>query len=243
MGKINKPPLILGLITARGGSKGVPNKNIKMVGGKNLIVWTIEAALKSTALTRVVLSTDDKKIAEIGENNNAEVPFLRPRFLAQDNSPHIDVIFHAIKWLDENENWRPDFILLLQPTSPLRTSQDIDKIISIGISKNADSVVSVCISQAHPYKMKIINRAGKMIDYTDKPKGYLPRQKLPDIYFENGALYLIKTKVFIEQKTLFPKNTIPYIMSEKNSLDIDTEWDVILADSILANKLLAKKPN
>jgi len=233
--------LILGLITARGGSKGVPKKNIKIVAGKHLIVWTIEAALKSSMLNRVVLSTDDKVIAEIGKNNNAEVPFLRPEILAQDNSPHIDVIFNAINWLIDNENWRPDYILLLQPTSPLRTCQDIDNVISMGIEKNADSVVSVCMSQVHPYKMKIINRAGKMIDYTEKPKGYLPRQKLPDIYFENGALYLIKTKVLLEQKTLFPENTIPYVMSEQNSLDIDTEWDVEIADLILTNKSSAYK--
>ena len=228
--------MILGLITARGGSKGVPKKNIKIVAGKHLIVWTIEAALKSPMLSRVVLSTDDKIIAEIGKNNNVEVPFLRPEILAKDNSPHIDVIFNAINWLIDNENWSPDYILLLQPTSPLRTCQDIDNVISMGIKKNADSVVSVSISQEHPYKMKIINRAGKMIDYTDKPKGYLPRQKLPDIYYENGALYLIKTKVLLEQKTLFPQNTIPYIMSEENSLDIDTEWDMILADLILTRK-------
>jgi CMP-N,N'-diacetyllegionaminic acid synthase len=233
--------LILGLITARGGSKGVPKKNIKIVAGKHLIVWTIEAALKSSMLNRVVLSTDDKIIAEIGKNNNAEVPFLRPEILAQDNSPHIDVIFNAINWLIDNENWCPDYILLLQPTSPLRTCQDIDNVISMGIEKNADSVVSVCMSQVHPYKMKIINRAGKMIDYTEKPKGYLPRQKLPDIYFENGALYLIKTKVLLEQKTLFPENTIPYVMSEQNSLDIDTEWDVEIADLILTNKSSAYK--
>ena len=233
--------MILGLITARGGSKGVPKKNIKIVAGKHLIVWTIEAALKSSMLNRVVLSTDDKVIAEIGKNNNAEVPFLRPEILAQDNSPHIDVIFNAINWLIDNENWRPDYILLLQPTSPLRTCQDIDNVISMGIEKNADSVVSVCMSQVHPYKMKIINRAGKMIDYTEKPKGYLPRQILPDIYFENGALYLIKTKVLLEQKTLFPENTIPYVMSEQNSLDIDTEWDVEIADLILTNKSSAYK--
>ena len=199
-------------------------------------MWTIEAALKSPMLSRVVLSTDDKIIAEIGKNNNVEVPFLRPEILAKDNSPHIDVIFNAINWLIDNENWSPDYILLLQPTSPLRTCQDIDNVISMGIKKNADSVVSVSISQEHPYKMKIINRTGKMIDYTDKPKGYLPRQKLPDIYYENGALYLIKTKVLLEQKTLFPQNTIPYIMSEENSLDIDTEWDMILADLILTRK-------
>jgi len=228
--------LILGLITARGGSKGVPKKNIKIVAGKHLIVWTIEAALKSSMLSRVVLSTDDKIIAEIGKNNNVEVPFLRPEILAQDNSPHIDVIFNATNWLIDNENWCPDYILLLQPTSPLRTCQDIDNVISMGIAENADSVVSVCMSQVHPYKMKKINREGKMIDYTEKPKGYLPRQKLPDIYFENGALYLIKTKVLLEQKTLFPQNTIPYIMPEENSLDIDTEWDIFLADLILKNK-------
>ena len=150
----------------------------------------------------------------------------------------LNYILNAINWLSEYENWIPDYVLLLQPTSPLRTFHDINNIISLGIEKeNADSVVSVCLSQVHPYKMKLIDKVGNMIDYTDKPKGYLPRQKLPSIYFENGALYLIKTKVFLKKKTLFPKNTIPYVMSERNSFDIDTEWDIELADLILNQKI------
>jgi len=233
---MKKNPSVLGLITARGGSKGVPKKNIKMVGGKPLIVWTIEAALKSHLVNRVLLSTDDKKIAKIGKDNNAEVPFLRPPDLAQDNSPHIDVLLNAIDWLIKNEGWQPEYVLLLQPTSPLRTFQDINEIISLGISENADSVVSICKSQIHPYKMKKINQKGMIIDYVKKPEGYLPRQKLPEVFFENGALYLIKTDVLYQQRTLFPKNTIPYFMTEKNSLDIDTEWDMMLADFILSYK-------
>jgi CMP-N,N'-diacetyllegionaminic acid synthase len=236
-------PVLLGLITARSGSKGIPGKNIRLVAGRPLIAWTIQAALESNSLNRVILSTDDKEIAEIGRKWGAEVPFLRPAELAQDNSPHIDVIVHAIEWLAVNENYHPDFLVLLQPTSPLREAQDIDDAVSLALQRDAESVVSVSLSPAHPFFIRRITKDGKLTDFTDKPAGYLPRQALPPAYVENGAIYIARTDILLREKTWYLDATYPYIMKPENSLDIDTNWDLYIADLILRDKLHLSKQN
>ena len=137
-------PKILGVITARGGSKRLPGKNIRPLGGKPLIAWTAEAALESRFIKRVLLSTDDPQIAEVVQKWGVEVPFIRPASLAQDDTPHIPVLEHAIHWLKENQGACPDYLFILQPTSPLRTAEDIDSAIEIAIQKNADAVIGVC---------------------------------------------------------------------------------------------------
>lgn len=227
---------IIGLITARGGSKEIPFKNTKLLAGKPMIVWTIQASLESRDLSRVIVSTDDVYIAEVSREFGAEVPFMRPKKLAKDNSPHIDVIIHTIEWLRINDNYFPDYIMLLQPTSPLRTSKDIDQAIDLAIGKYADSVVSVSESPAHPYKIKQIDKNGMLIDFVYTPKGYLPRQSLTQAYFENGAVYLTRTEVIQKQRTFYPDYTFPYIMPVERALDIDTPWDFYLADLVLRDK-------
>ena len=145
----------LGIIPARGASKGIPGKNIINVAEKPLLQYTIEAAQKSKFLNRVLLSTDDKKIAEVGKIFCVEVPFMRPTKLAQDDTPAIDVILHALDWLKQNDSYQPDAVVLLQPTSPLRTEKHIDKAIQLFLDKNADTVVSV-VEVPHnysPYKL------------------------------------------------------------------------------------------
>jgi CMP-N,N'-diacetyllegionaminic acid synthase len=122
---------IIGLITARGGSKSIPRKNIKMLAGKPLIAWTIEAAQKSKDLSRIVVSTDDTEIADVARQWGAEVPFIRPEELARDGSSSISAVLHTVHWLDENEGYCPDYIMLLQPTSPFRTTEDIQKSIEL----------------------------------------------------------------------------------------------------------------
>ena len=134
---------ILALIPARGGSKGIPKKNIMITGGKPLIVYTINKALKSQYKLRVIVSTDNKEIANIAKSAGAEVPFIRPPKLANDDTPGILPVLHAIRWMDEKEDYQPDVVICLQPTSPLRNSDDIDKALELITQKDVDSVVSV----------------------------------------------------------------------------------------------------
>ncbi len=227
---------IMGLITARGGSKDIPKKNVKMLASKPLIAWSIEAAKQSLDLDRIVVSTDDDEIADIAVKWGANVPFIRPDFLAQDNSPHIDVVIHAIDWLKENQHYLPDYVMLLQPTSPFRTANDIDAAIEIAERNNADSVISVCESPAHPYLNRKISDQGLLSDFVERPSGYLRRQEFPKAYCENGAIYLVKRDIIINRRILNPENTFSYIMKPECSLDIDTLWDFQLAEMILKNR-------
>lgn len=164
------------------------------------------------------------------------MPFIRPDFLAQDDSPHIDVVIHALDWLKEKQDYVPDYVMLLQPTSPFRTANDISAAIEIAQKNNADSVISVCKSPAHPYKIRKISGQGFLFDFVEKPNGYLRRQDLPAAYVENGAIYLVKRDIVINKRTLYPENTYPYIMKSKYSLDIDTLWGFYLAEIILKDK-------
>lgn len=224
---------IIGLITARGGSKGIPHKNIRPLAGKPLIAWTIHAARQSQTLNRVIVSTDDVEIAEVAREWGAEVPFMRPPELAQDDSPHHDVILHAVNWLEAETASPPRYIMLLQPTSPLRTAEDIDRAIALATEKDADSVISVCPIPHHPYFSKQITPDGKLLDFIERPQGYLPRQGLPPAYALNGAIYLVRRSVLLEREDWYTDRTFAYIMPPERSLDIDTPWDLHLADLIL----------
>ena len=229
-------PFVVGVITARGGSKSIPKKNIVPVAGKPLIAWTIETALQSPALSRVIVSTNDAEIAKVARQWGAEVPFLRPAELAQDNSPHIPVVVHAVEWLESHENMRPDYVLLLQPTSPLRSTEDIDNAIRLVLEKDADSVVSVCEALSHPYLTKRITANGRLEDFVPRPEGYLRRQALPPVYVVNGAIYLVRRDVLLEKQTFYTERTYAYVMPPERSLDIDTPWDLYLADLILRDR-------
>jgi len=227
---------ILGLITARGNSKGIPKKNIAPAAGRPLIAWTIEAARWARSIDRVVVSTDDPEIAAVSRQWGAEVPFSRPDELARDDSPHIPVVIHAVEWLMKEEGYHPDYVMLLQPTSPLRESQDIDAAVALAVEKGADAVVSGFEAPAHPYIIKRIDAQGRLADYVDCPEGYLPRQALPPAYALNGAVFLVRRQVLLDEQTLYPANTLAYIMPPERSLDVDTPWDLHLADLILRDK-------
>ena len=229
-------PYVVGVITARGGSKSVPRKNVATVGGKPLIAWTIETALQSRSLSRVIVSTDDEEIAQVSQQRGAEVPFMRPAELAQDDSPHIPVVVHAVEWLESHEDVRCDYVLLLQPTSPLRSTEDIDNAIRLALEKAADSVVSVCQASSHPYLAKRITADGRLEDFGSKPEGYLPQQVLPPAYVVNGVMYLVRRDVLIEEHTFYTERTYAYVMPPERSLDIDTPWDMYLAELILKDR-------
>lgn len=231
---------ILGFIPARGGSKGLPRKNIKPLLGKPLIAWTIEQALASKYLDRVVVSTEDEEIAEISKKYGAEVPFLRPKELARDESTTIDVILHTLNWF-ENAGEKYDYLALLEPTSPLREKNDIDKCIELLINNEAaKSIVSVSkLESAHPeFNIVIDKKSGfiKKVNGTTEFK-VLRRQDLPDIYFFDGTIYISEISTLKIKRTFYHKLTISYIVPRWKSLEIDELSDIICAEALLKSKL------
>jgi len=223
---------VVAIIPARGGSKGIPRKNIKNLNGKPLIAYTIEEALNSKYVDRVILSTEDLEIAEISKTFGAEVPFLRPKELAQDDTPGIEPIIHAINYLLYDENYNFDYVMCLQCTSPLRNSKQIDQGIYDIYTKDAYSAVSVCESEVNPYWMKVIKN-GKMVDYLSDNKFYARRQDLPVVYRLNGAIYIAKVEIILNNKNWYTNNTIPIVMDKFTSIDIDDEIDFKFAEFLL----------
>jgi len=226
---------ILALVPAIGGSKGLPRKNIKPLCGKPLIAWTIETAKASRYLDKIVVSTDDKEIAGIAISYGAEVPFSRPTELATDNAKIIDVVLHIINWL-ENNGELYDLIVLLQPTSPLRLSTDIDSAIKMIFQKSAKSIVSVCEVEHHPYLSNQLPENGCMKDFLRCEVINTNRQELPTFFRLNGAIYIAYCNYLKKQKTFFGKDTYAYIMPRERSIDIDSETDFNLAE-LLINKM------
>ena len=233
-----KGKTILGLIPARGGSKGLPRKNIKPVSGKPLIAWTIEQALASKFLDRVVVSTDDKEIAEVSKKYGAEVPFMRPKELATDKSKGIDVVLHTIDWLKENDNRKQcDLLMLLQPTSPLRKSEDIDKAIELLFLKEAKAIVSVCEVGHHPLWANTLPEDGCMKDFIRQEIINKNRQELPVFYRLNGAIYLAYCNYVKQCRSFIGKDTFAYIMPRERSIDIDGKIDFKLAEILIKNDI------
>jgi N-acylneuraminate cytidylyltransferase/CMP-N,N'-diacetyllegionaminic acid synthase len=179
---------VLAIIPARGGSKGLTGKNIKELCGKPLIAWSIEQAKSCSGIDRIVVSTDDRRIAEIATKYGAEIPFMRPAELANDTASTIEVIFHAINWLKEHENYQAGYTLLLQPTSPLRIAEDIEGAIRMLKDKDARAIVSVCKTDHHPWWSNILPEDGNMKDFLRPEILNKRRQDLPVFYRLNGAI-------------------------------------------------------
>ncbi len=226
----------LALISARGGSKGITGKNIRQVAGKPLIAWTIAAASESRVCQRIIVSTDSPEIADAARQHGAEIPFMRPAELATDDASGTDPVLHAVRWLDLHENFAPEWVMLLQPTSPLRTSLDIRRAVALAEEKNADAVVSVAPVEDHPFWMKRIDADGCLEDFIRLEKPFNRRQDLPEVYALNGAIYLVHRTVLLGQETLFPPRTHALVMPRERSLDVDTPWDLYLADLILKDR-------
>ena len=220
---------ILGLIPARAGSKGVPHKNVANVAGKPLIAWTIQAAQGAKGLDRLIVSTDSQTIADIAVAFGAEVPFLRPAEYARDDTPAAPPVLHALEWLEKNEQYRPDFVMLLQPTSPLRATFDIDAAIALLDKTGADSVVSVTPATRSPYWMKTITADGRLADFIPGDVGKARRQDLPPVYALNGAIYLVRREIFQKTQSWYTDRSYAYVMPDERSLDIDTPWDLRVA--------------
>lgn len=224
----------LGLIPARGGSKGIPGKNIKNLAGKPLIAWTIASALKSKTCSRLIVSTDDEKIASVAREWGAEVPFIRPAHLATDTSASISVVEHALKWLEENEQCYPEYVMLLQPTSPLRSADDICNCVDIVKIKNAIAVVSVCEANPHPYIVKKISDTGTLENFVPTEKKIDRRQDMPPAYALNGAIYVTRCDSLISTHSFTPDGTVAYIMPKERSIDIDSSLDFQFAEFLLS---------
>lgn len=221
---------IIAIIPARGGSKGIPHKNIKLLAGKPLIAHTIETSLKSKYLSWVIVSTEDQEIATISEKYGAEV-IKRPAILAQDDSPTIDAVFHVLESL-EIQNEKQTVVVLLQPTSPLKNSQDIDSAIDLFFKNECDSVISVCECGHSPYwTYKIDDRHLKPLFENNYLK--MRRQDLPKSYIPNGSIYISTVGALQKFKCFNSPRTIPYVMPPIRSVDIDNELDFIMAESII----------
>ncbi|ANB56034.1 cytidylyltransferase family protein [Anoxybacillus sp. B7M1] len=223
---------VLAVVPARGGSKGIPRKNIKPLRGKPLIAWTIEEAKKSRFLDKIIVSTEDEEVAMIAKDWGAEVPFLRPVELAQDETPGIAPVLHALDYFVDYE-----YVVVLQPTSPLRKAEDIDKAIILCEQSKSKFCVSVTESDIIPEWMFFIDNQGKLVplnsDYAGIP---YQRQNAKKTYILNGAVYVGKRSALIDSGSFLTNNTIPYIMPISRSVDIDDIIDFQWCEYILKDQ-------
>lgn len=228
---------ILAIIPARSGSKGIPNKNIRLINGRPMLSYSIEHGLKSKYINRVILSTDSEEYAKIGIEYGAEVPFIRPAEYATDMALDIDVFFHCLSFLKEKENYIPDVVVQLRPTYPIREGADIDAMIEILLKeKEYDSVRSIAPSKEIPYKMWHRAVGGKITPIMkDIKECYnMPRQELPITYYQNACIDVVRGAVILEQKSMSGNSIYGYIM-ERN-YDIDTEEEFQKAEEYLKMK-------
>lgn len=228
-----KDKKILGLITARGGSTSIPKKNIIPLSGKPLIWYTIDAAQKSALLTRTIVSTDNEEIASICRGHGADVPFMRPSELGRDDTPHIPVVQHALQWVKENQNEEYDYVMVLQPTSPLRAAEDIDAAIRKAVDTGADSVMSMIeLVDFDPVKIKKIEDDAIRPMFREEGMQSGRRQYGQKAYKRNCAIYLTKTSC-IMRGDLFGATSRAYVMPRARSMDINEPLDLQFAEFLL----------
>ena len=222
---------VLAIIPARSGSKEIVQKNIKLLSGKPLIAWTIEAAKRAKSIDKIIVSTDSDIIAKTAKQYGADVPFLRPSELSQDESTTVDTILHA---LDQLPNY--DWVLLLQPTSPLRTASDIDSFLNFCQNHKFNSTASICKVNKHPYWMYTRNDFFELQPFVKERIETTRRQDLPSTYSLNGALYLVKVDWFLKHKSFINEETKGYLMSPEKSVDIDNIEDWNWAEYLINQK-------
>lgn len=232
---------VLALIPARGGSKGIKNKNIRTLNGKPLIAYTIEAAGSSRYVDTVLVTTDSEEIAGVAKEYGAYVPFLRPAELASDTAKTIDAVLHAVEWLRQGgdggteQQEQYDILVLLQPTSPLRTTQDIDKALELFARKDETSLASVSPVEDHPVLIRTIDSDGTVRNLL-AGSSTVRRQDMPDYYRVNGSIYINRIEELSED-TSFNDNPLAYVMRSDHSIDIDEEKDLILAEWIMKRQM------
>ena len=229
---MHKKKTFLGIIPARSGSKRILNKNKRILNGKPLIQWSINAAKKSKYIDSIVVSSDDDQILSIAQEQDVDI-LKRPDFLASNTSTTVDVLLHTLEKIEDTF----DYLVLLQPTSPLRTSLDIDQAIEMLIDRETNSVVSVCQTQHSPLWCNTLPESGIMDNFMSKSLEGKRSQDLETYYRLNGAIYIVKISEFIKEKSLMPNNTYAYVMDQFNSIDIDTLYDFICAEAIMKNRV------
>jgi CMP-N-acetylneuraminic acid synthetase len=235
-------PTVLGVVTARAGSKGIPGKNTKPLAGKPLIAYTIEAALASGAFDRLIISTDDEQAAAIARDLGCEVPFLRPAELSTDDTPHLPVMVHAAAWLRDHERYQPEWTMILMPTSPMRQPRHIVESVELAVSSGADSVVSVDEVPAHfhPLRTLTVDADGwARLFVGDRPVRQRPvrRQGMPAVWVFNGAIYLFKTARLFDpvEPSLYGDRVAAYPMTPPYGHNIDDASDWAEAERILSS--------
>jgi len=229
---------VLGVIPARGGSKGVPRKNLREVGGRPLIAWTLDAAREAAdVLFRTVVSTDDAEIAEVARGLGADVPWLRPADLGGDRVPMLPVLRHAVEAVEAEEGERVDWVCLLQPTAPFRTADDVRAAVALAGRGRCDSVISVVrVFDVHPVLMKRIED-DRLVPFCVAEREGTRRQDYdPPAYMRNGCLYLTRRDVLLEKGSLWGDVIRPYVMPEERSVGIDNELQVKLVDLMLRER-------
>lgn len=226
---------VLGIIPARGGSKSIPRKNVKCFAGKPLIAWSILAGRDSGVLDRLIVTTDDEEIAAVAKEYGAEVPFMRPPELAQDTTSTLPVLQHAVQYLKDKGNYYPDYVLLLEPTSPARQAFHLKEAIGIAETTGADSVIALGEVPGHHnyhWQVELKGNRAKLADGTPWPNVIRRRQDLPKTYFRNGAFYLFKTDfLFAAEPSLYGEDVRGYVVNGKYSVDIDSSDDWEAAES------------
>ncbi len=225
---------VLGLVPARGGSKGIPRKNLQLLAGKTLLQRTAEAALTARRLSRVILSTEDAEIADAGRRCGLEVPFMRPAELASDEAPMLPVVQHAVRFVEEQGD-SFDAVFLLQPTNALRRADDIDGAVALLEATGADSVISfVDAGKKHVSRMKYVDAQGRV---TDPPFGDIVegqrRQDLPRLYLREGSVYLTRRNVLMQRNSFKGMDCRAWIIPEARACDIDTPFELFIAEQLL----------
>lgn len=227
---------ILAVVPARGGSKGVPRKNIRLLGGEPLITYTLREALACPLITDLVVSTDDPEIQRLALERGAQAPFLRPAALATDTALAIPTIQHAVREMEARGGRPYGYVVMLQPTTPLRTADDITQALSRLIESGADGIISVVdVDNWHPMKMKRFVD-GRLVDHEKPPVENPPRQSLPPVYMVNGALYATRRDVFMNQSTFQGAYCLGHVMPPERSVNVDSELDLIAAEYLLRKK-------
>jgi CMP-N-acetylneuraminic acid synthetase len=254
---------VLAVVPARGGSKGIPRKNLQPLGGRPLVAHAVQAGLGASLVSRVLCSTDDPEIAEVARQAGAEVPFLRPAELAQDTTEDWPVFVHALDWLQAHDGWAPDLVVNLRPTSPLRTPRHVDDAIRLLLESRADSVKAVCLARQHPHKMWLLPASGGgtapstsgsagptstrrsaahlepflKTDFRLRRGPDVPRAELEDVYWQNGVVDVTRLEVIREQKVMIGRRVAGLVTEPEESIDIDTPLDLALAELLYARRM------
>ena len=228
---------VLGFIAARGGSKGVPGKNLKRLAGRPLIAYAIEVGRESGVLDRLILSTDAPEIADVGRQYGAEVPFMRPHRLATDDAPMVAVVEHALDWLENTDGWSPESVVLLQPTSPLRRPDHVTGALRLLWETGADAVVSVVPVPEHfspDYVMKI--EQGRLVSFLPEAAHISRRQDARQAYSRDGTVYAFRREAFRRTGTMYGDDCRPFLIDPGESVNIDTVEDWAAAERALRRR-------